>query len=48
MGYTYIFELHNRYTGFIRVMNINIIHHLMDRYRKITKKYLKEDQKIFG
>ena len=33
---TYISELHNKYTGSMGVNTIDLVHHLMDRYREIT------------
>ena len=34
--YSYITELHNKYVGFMRVKEIDIIHHLMYRCGKTT------------
>ena len=34
---TYITELRNKYTGFMGVKTIDLVHHLMDRYGKITE-----------
>ena len=44
---TYMDELCNKFTGFMVVKSIDLIHHLMDRYRKIIEMYLKENQRIF-
>ena len=42
-----IFEIHNDYTGSMRVNSINTIHNIIGRYRKITKKDLRENHEIF-
>ena len=43
---TYIAELLREYIGLMRVKMIDLLHHLMDRYGKITETYLKENHKI--
>ena len=45
--HTYILELHNKYTGFMAVKTIDLVHHLMDRYGEMIEKDLKENQNIF-
>ena len=44
---TYIAELHNKYTGLIRVKTIYQVHHRMDIYGEIIKTELKEKQTLF-
>ena len=39
--YTYLKELNNKYTGFLRVIFFNILEHLIDRYSKIVTMDLK-------
>ena len=43
----YIAGLRNKYTGFVGVKMIDLFHHLMDIYRKITETDLRENQKTF-
>ena len=45
--HTYILELRNKYTGFMAVKTIDLVHHLVDRYGEMIEKDLKENQKIF-
>ena len=44
---TYISELRKKYTGFMVVKAIYLIHHIMDRYRKTTETDLEENRKVF-
>ena len=44
---TYISELRKKYTGFMVVKAIYLIHHIMDRYRKMTETDLEENRKVF-
>ena len=44
--YTYIYKLHNNYTGFMGANSIDLIHHMMDRYGNIIKTDLKDYQKM--
>ena len=43
---TYIDKIHNRYTECMDINKIDMIHHLMERYRKITETDLKYNQNI--
>ena len=40
---TYITELCNKYTGFMGVKSIDLVHHLMNRYGKFIETDLKEN-----
>ena len=37
---TYIAEVHRKYTSFMRVKTIYLVHHIKDSYGKITETYL--------
>ena len=43
---TCIEELHKKYTGFMRVNTIYMVHYLMGRYGEIIEKDLKEPEEI--
>ena len=40
---TYIKELRNKYTGFMKVKTIDLGYHLMEKYRKIIEIDLREN-----
>ena len=45
--YTWISELRNKYTCFMGVNTIDLVHYLMDRYGNIIETDVKENQKRF-